>query len=429
MKLNLLLAAALLFAFPAGAAMADPHFAPPPYPPAYPTATVAGSTQAPAVVASATPTPNTCGPVPDASSIVAAPATPAAPAAAPATPAARAPSSPSTVAGPAPQSLKGTAAAPQPAGSPAPAAKPAAPAAPVIPTLSEEVSKQCADGQVSVKVSARLYGYKIGDSILVKMVIQLKDGVQLDFDPLKQGKLALEQSFQQPFELAAAPVIVEQDTDGGKEYDLTLSVRNFVPSQWMTFSMQMPYSVAASPNGTPLWQALTTPKLVLLQYADGVPQMQRPITMGNTGLAVTRTPWALPEMAITVVVLFLTWPGVEIVRYVNRLRPRKVVPRDVAAWMAIRRVINSGKEIGYSANHYRRMDEVLRKFLSSTYPGIEGMTQTEIECLPDSYHSRCVKDTFRKLDRVLVEEVQLTAKEQKQLLWELDQLIERPYSV
>jgi hypothetical protein len=75
------------------------------------------------------------------------------------------------------------------------------------------------------------------------------------------------------------------------------------------------------------------------------------------------------------------------------------------------------------------MDEVLRKFLSSTYPGIEGMTQTEIECLPDSYHSRCVKDTFRKLDRVLVEEVQLTAKEQKQLLWELDQLIERPYSV
>jgi hypothetical protein len=75
------------------------------------------------------------------------------------------------------------------------------------------------------------------------------------------------------------------------------------------------------------------------------------------------------------------------------------------------------------------MSSVVRTFLAPVYPGLEGMTLTEIEALPDDPQANLVKSVFRKLDRVLITDRPLSAAEQAQLLKEVDELIKRPYSM
>ena len=117
------------------------------------------------------------------------------------------------------------------------------------------------------------------------------------------------------------------------------------------------------------------------------------------------------------------------VRYINRVRPRQTISRDAAAWLAMHSVLKSGKEIGFGSTHYSRMDEVLRKYFSVVYPGLQGMTMTEVEALPDQSPANLIKSAFRKLESVLVYQRTLSAAEQAQLLREVDQLIARPYSM
>ena len=305
----------------------------------------------------------------------------------------------------------------------------AAKAAAAIPKIQEEVAKSCAQGKVIMKVGSRLYGHKIGDSIPVELTITLNGGAVIDTSPMLQGKLRLEAG-NQPFELTAKPVIEEKTAkDGAKQYHILLQVRQFLPAPNMTFAMQLPYAVKFAEDGTPLWETLATPDYILVQNMEGLSNQERPLTDGNTGLVQPRHSWALPAGIIFVALLFLAYPLVELVRLCNRVRPRKVVPRQVAAWLAMNRVLKSGKEIGFSNNHYRRMGEVLRTYLTASIPGIQGMTQTELESLPDDGQGTTVKSAFRKLDGALIGEKRLSAAEQEQLLREVEELLPRPFSL
>ena len=307
------------------------------------------------------------------------------------------------------------------------AAKAAALAA--IPKIKEEVVKSCAGGKVVQKVESRLYGHKFGDSIPVQLTIDLKDGAVIDTSPMLQGKIRLEAG-NQPFELTAKPVIIEKDIDGGgKEYVILLQVRQFLPGANVTFAMQLPYAVNFAPDKTPLWETLATPDYNFLQNIEGLANQERPLTDGNTGLVQPRNSWALPAGIVLVVLLFAALPLVLLVRLCNRVRPRKVVPRQVGAWLAMNRVLKSGKEIGFSNNHYRRMGEVLRTYLSASIPGIQGMTQTELETLPDDGAGKTVKSAFRKLEGALIGEKRMTAADQQELLREVEELLPRPFSL
>lgn len=308
----------------------------------------------------------------------------------------------------------------------------AVPEVPVVPPLVvlPEMKADCAGGKIKIIISARVYGWQIGDAIPLKIKFIVQDGSTVNLDPLRQGKIALEEAFKQSFELAGKPVVVTTRKDGVTTHDVTIEVRQFTIKPHLRFTMQLPYSVDNNPDGTPRHQVMVTPEFVLLNNIDGgYENMKRPMTMGNTEMVKPRTAWLVPPLAIVVFLLFASWPAIAAVRYVNRVRARKSISREAAAWLAMHSAVKSGKEIGFGKTHYKRIGTVVRTYLAPVYPGLEGMTLAEIEALPDDPQANVVKSIFRKLDRVLIEDRALSAAEQAQLLKEVDELIKRPYSM
>lgn len=308
----------------------------------------------------------------------------------------------------------------------------AAPAAPAVPPLVvlPEMKADCGGGKINVVIAARTFGWQVGDAIPLKIRFAVASGSTVNLDPLRQGKLALEESFKQSFELVGKPVITTTKKDDVTIYDVTILVRQFTFKPHLRFSMQLPYSVDNNPDGTPRQQLFVTPEFVLLNNIDGgYENMKRPMVMGNTEMVMPRSAWPVPLLGILIFLLFASWPVMAAVRYVNRVRPRKNISREAAAWLAMHSAVKSGKEIGFGKTHYKRISTVVRTFLAPIYPGLEGMTLSEIEALPDEPQANLVKSLFRKLDRVLITDRPLSAAEQAQLLKEVDELIKRPYSM
>jgi hypothetical protein len=306
------------------------------------------------------------------------------------------------------------------------------PEVPPVPPLVvlPEMKADCAGGKIKLIISARVFGWQVGDSIPLNIKFIVQDGSTVNLDPLRQGKIALEEAFKQSFELAGKPVIVTTKKDGVTTHDITIEVRQFTIKPHLRYTMQLPYSVDNNPDGTPRNQVFVTPEFVLLNNIDGgYENMKRPMTMGNTEMVKPRTAWLVPPLAIFVFLLFASWFVMAGVRYVNRVRVRKSISREAAAWLAMHSAVKSGKQIGFGKTHYKRMGTVVRTYLAPVYPGLEGMTLTEIEALPDEPQANLVKSMFRKLDRVLIEDRALSAAEQAQLLKEVDELIKRPYSM
>lgn len=323
----------------------------------------------------------------------------------------------------------------EPAKATPPAGDASAPAAvpPVVvpkTVVVPEMKATCADDKVQVVISARHYGWQVGDVIPINFVFTVPDAIKLNTDRLMQGKIALAPEFKQSFELVGKPIISTSKKDGATIYDVIIEVRQFEIKPVLAFSMQLPYAKDNLPDGSPKWEAFTTPPYLLLNSIDGgYENMDRPLVMGNTAPVKPRTAAVVPVMWIIITLLMLPWPLIAMVRYSNRTRPRRSMSRDAAAWLALHQVIKSGKQIGFGVPHYSRIGEVLRKYFSTEYTGLQGMTQTEIEALPDEPRANLLKSVFRKLDRVLIGQKSLTVAEQAQLVNELEQLIKRPYSM
>lgn len=308
----------------------------------------------------------------------------------------------------------------------------ATPAPAVVPrtVVVPEMKATCADDKVKVVISARHYGWQVGDVIPINVVFTVPDGIKLNTDRLMQGKLTLAPDFKTPFEMVGKPIIRVAKKDGATIYDVTIEVRQFEIKPVLSFSMQLPFSRENLPDGSPKWEPFTTPAYLLLNSVDGgYENIDRPPTLGNGAPMLPRTSWAVPAMWIVIVLLMLPWPLIAMVRYANRRRAGKSMSRDAAAWLAMHQAVQSGRQIGFGVPHYNRMDEVLRKYFGTQYPGLEGKTQTEIEDMPDEPRANLLKSVFRKLDRVLVDRKSLSAAEKAQLLTEVDQLIKRPYTM
>lgn len=298
------------------------------------------------------------------------------------------------------------------------------------PVVVPEMKAACADEKVAVVISSRPFGWQIGDVIPLNFVFTVPEAIKLNTDRLMQGKLTLAPDFKTAFEMVGKPIIRVTKKEGATIYDVTIEVRQFEIKPVLSFSMQLPFAKENLPDGSPKWEPFTTPAYLLLNSIDGgYENIDRPLTLGNAQPMVPRTSWVVPAMWIVIVLLMLPWPLIAMVRYANRTRARRSPSRQAAAWLAMNTAVQSGKQIGFGVPHYNRIGEVLRKYFSTTYAGLEGMTQTEIEALPDESQANLLKSVFRKLDRVLVDQKTLSAAEQAQLVKEVDQLIERPYTM
>jgi len=291
------------------------------------------------------------------------------------------------------------------------------------PPLPSEVVKRCAGDLIRVRVSARIFGHKMGDVFPVQLTLLVGDEAAINFDTFDQHKLTIDRPTQ--FEWAGAATVAAKKVDGfaGTEYDITLQVRRATPETIAPFSIQLHYAVGADQQGKPLWQVLTTPYLRILQAVDGPQDVKREMTPGNIGFVQPRLPWAVPLLAVVVVLLILAYPVLFCVRTVNRVRPLKTLPRHLLARRSIELVRKNGDQVSWSADHYRHIRDAMRAYLRKDYPHIQTMTLPELEDLPDEH----VKTVFRLVDRALTGK-ELSRQEHDQLLREVEALLPRPFT-
>ena len=145
------------------------------------------------------------------------------------------------------------------------------------------------------------------------------------------------------------------------------------------------------------------------------------------------------------VFLILLYPGLYLVKWYNRVRPRKVVPADRLAWnIFVAQYDDAAANGGFKRKHVRAVAHALRRYLGTLqpFPNIEALTILEIEnrfsddrkfAAIQRALQMCEKDLYSdatlKVENPYESATSLSAGDIKQLYSELDVLVPRPWDM
>jgi len=138
--------------------------------------------------------------------------------------------------------------------------------------------------------------------------------------------------------------------------------------------------------------------------------------------------------------LLLLIPGTAVVKYINRVRPRKVIPANRAAWNVFEGQYKDAKANGgYKRKHIRAIVHALRRYLGTLpqYPQLEALTVMEIVArfseeekteMVASVITMCESDLFdSETNDDQTTATTLTAEQIKTLFENLQVLVPRPW--
>jgi len=332
---------------------------------------------------------------------------------------------------------------------------------PQAPKPQNPVEKVCADGKVHIIVgitpsdpagysdSHRHYGHFIMDRIPLTVVLDLDKSVQIDFNSLLLQKVIgfngsdfdlAKQGPGEPESVVITGPVIKGDR---KIYRIEMIVQTMVPTP-TPFNLDLRYAVDKTPDGKlPNWVTMTSPDFLVTtsDISDNGDQLLE----GNLDMQSPRLPWMTVTALALGVFLILLFPGLALVKWYNRVRPRKVVPADRLAWNVFEAqqadAIANG---GFRRKHIRAIAHALRRFLGTLpqYPNIEALTILEIanRFADDSKFApitralqMCEKDLYS--DATLTVEnpyesaTSLSAGDIQQLYSELDVLVPRPWDM
>jgi hypothetical protein len=329
------------------------------------------------------------------------------------------------------------------------------------PKPQNPVDKTCADGKVHIIVgitpndqggysdSHRHYGHFIMDRIPLTVVLDLDKSVQVDFTSLlKQSVLGFngsdfdlaKQGPGEPESVVISGPVVKGDR---KIYRIQMIVQTMVPTP-TPFNLDLRFAVDMTPDGKlPNWQTMTTPDF-LVTTSDISDNGDQPLE-GNLDMQSPRLPWMTVTAIAIGVFLILLYPGLYLVKWYNRVRPRKVVPADRLAWNIFEaQYDDAAANGGFKRKHIRAIAHALRRYLGTLqpFPNIEALTILEIEnrfsddskfaaiqralqmCEADLY-----SDATLKVENPYESATSLSAGDIKQLYSELDVLVPRPWDM
>lgn len=288
------------------------------------------------------------------------------------------------------------------------------------PTPANPVKKMCEGGKIMMIVgNDREFGHRIGDIDEIEVVLVTDPSVTIDFSSLKNGTLGFNGN---QFEIAASnPVSIRsgKTKDGHVAYIIDLRLQTFVNTDpGVVFNLDLRYSTGLLPDGkTQNWQVLTTPDFFVTRSntLDNGTDLQE----GSLDAASTPSPWLMWPALVTGIFLVLLWPGVVFVRWINRIRPGRKVPKEEIAWRKFNRAIRDANEDGWDYKHYKNIASALR-----VYFDVAALTPLEVEDrLKDHPKIDLILSALEKCDRVLYHHASLTDAENKQLKRELDLLV------
>lgn len=308
----------------------------------------------------------------------------------------------------------------------------AQPQVPEDPKPQNPVQKICEDGRIIIQVgNEQHFGHRIMDLVEITVIILADEGVKFDFSSLDKGVIGFDGS---NFDLAKAQpegalprgakaVTIRQAPwkDGKILYRIDLIVQSSVPKSNIVFNLDLRYAVEFTADGkTPNWKRLTTPDFIVTKSntADNGDELLE----GDLGRKSSPQPWLMWPMLVLGGFLFLVGPGILVVRYINRRRPRRVMPPNELAWRIFLRVTDEVKIAGWQPKHYKLMASAFRTAL-----GVEPATTAEaLERLADHPELDAVKSALAKCDAVLYGEKTLSDEENAQLVDEFLKLVPRP---
>lgn len=301
-------------------------------------------------------------------------------------------------------------------------AQPPEPAKPQNP-----VRKVCEDGKIEVRLgNSRHFGYRIGDRIPVVVLIAADENVKIDFTSLKQEILGFDGS---DFELAAPALVRSQKMQGGKMlYRIDMTVVTWVPKDNVIFQLDLRYATELAADGkTPNYKRLTTPDFVVSRSwtADN----GEALLEGDLEAKPAGSSWALMPVLIVGFFLLGLFPGMELVKWINRIRPRKVMPPKAAAWKILDKIFADARANGFKPDHYKQIASAFRRYLGAVKGvPIEPATFLEVrDRLEGDPELPKIESALTKCERVIYHGETLEDEENRELLKEIEQLIPRPW--
>jgi len=331
---------------------------------------------------------------------------------------------------------------------------------PQAPKPQNPVDKVCADGKVHIIVgitpsdpagysdSHRHYGHFIMDRIPLTVVLDLDKSVQIDFNSLLLQKVIgfngsdfdlAKQGPGEPPSVTISGPVVKGDR---KIYRIEMIVQTMVPTP-TAFNLDLRYAVDKTPDGKlPNWVTMTTPDFLVTtsDISDNGDQLLE----GNLDMQSPRLPWITVTALALGVFLVLLFPGLYLVKWYNRVRPRKVIPADRFAWYIFEAQQALARDSGFKRKHIRAIAHALRHYLGTLpqYPNIEALTILEIanRFSDDSKFApitralqMCEKDLFSdvtlQVENPYESASSLSASQIEQLYGELEVLVPRPWDM
>ncbi len=279
------------------------------------------------------------------------------------------------------------------------------------PKPQNPISATCGSGRLSIMVgttpsdqsgfsqSHRHYGHYIMDKIPLTVILNVDESVEIDFTSLVKQKtlgfngsdfmLAQQGPGETPAVQISGPQIRSRAIKNaageviGKQtrkiYVINLIVQSSVYKPVIPFQLDLRYAFDKTPDGKPNWKTLTTPDFVVSRPNIG--DNGEELLEGNLDDKSNRISF-MTVLALSLgTFLLLLIPGIAGVKYINRVRPRKVIPANRAAWNVFESQYKDAKANGvYSRKHIRAIVHALRRYLStlSQFPQLEALTVMEI---------------------------------------------------
>ncbi len=298
---------------------------------------------------------------------------------------------------------------------------------PEPPKPQNPVRKVIEDGKIEIRLgNSRHFGYRIGDHIPMVVLLIADEGVKFDFTSLKQEVLGFDGS---DFELTKPALVRTQQLSKGKVlYRIDMTLVTWVPKDGVVFNLDLRYAVDLAVDGkTPNWKRLTTPDFVVSRSwtADN----GEALLEGDLESKTSGSSWMILPSLIVACFLVGLWPGLELVKWINRIRPRKVMPPKMAAWKIFDKVFADAKASGFTMEHYKQIASALRRYLGATKGvPIEPATFLEVrDRLESDAQLPLIESALGKCERVIYSREELDDEDNRELYREIEELVPRPW--
>jgi hypothetical protein len=283
---------------------------------------------------------------------------------------------------------------------------------------------QAENGRIKMEVSVdQPFANFIADVVEFNIDITTDKGVKIDPASLKQGIIEFGGS-DYVYALDDPHSFIRLDDGTNVHYHIVTRVQTFVDKPLVPFKLTLRY-VCDQKDGAknPDWKVLETPAYNIT-FAD-VYGESSDLLQGPLDFTTSPAPYLFWPAAVLGTLMFGLLPGVVLVRWLNRIRPKRVKSRSEIAWAALKPVFKAGRKYGFTIKSFEQIVEAVRFYFDiATLP----FAQVE-EKFSGDLNLPLLSKVLRTYESVLFNGYQISPEENEEMLRMIAKLIPRPASL